>query len=225
MAARRFEHFSEEHVGAFAVTAVLAALLVWLVRRRPEAEGRVRVALAVVLLGCSAAYVVVEASRGSVALAEVVPLQLCDFALFVGAYALLRRGQRTAELLYFWAGSAALLAMVTPDLTRPFPDWYFLSYFVLHGGLLVAAATLVFGCGMTPTRGAPLRALAWTNAYGLALGAINLTFDTNYLYLCRKPSTATMLDWFGPWPVYLLVGELVAMGGFVLLYLPFRGRQ
>ena len=134
------------------------------------------------------------------------------------------RGRRTAELLYFWSGSAALLAMITPDLTRPFPDWYFLSYFVLHGGLLIAAATLVFGCGLTPTRGGPLRALAWTNAYGLFLGAINLTFDTNYLYLCRKPSTATLLDYFGPWPVYLLVAEGVALSGFLLLYLPFRGR-
>jgi uncharacterized membrane protein YwaF len=33
-----------------------------------------------------------------------------------------------------------------------------------------------------------------------------------------------LLAWFGPWPLYLLVCEIIAAAAFLLLYLPFRER-
>ena len=98
----------------------------------------------------------------------------------------------------------------------------FLSYFALHGAVVVAAILVVWGLGRSPRSGAVWRALLITNAYAALVGVVNLVFGTNFLFLCAKPEGRTLLDWFGPWPVYILVAEFVALGLFTLLALPFR---
>jgi uncharacterized membrane protein YwaF len=44
------------------------------------------------------------------------------------------------------------------------------------------------------------------------------------MYLCRKPKSASVLDLFGPWPFYILAGEVAAVVLFYLLWLPFSRR-
>jgi uncharacterized membrane protein YwaF len=41
------------------------------------------------------------------------------------------------------------------------------------------------------------------------------------MYLSAKPQNASLLDLLGPWPWYVVASEGVALGGFLLLYLPF----
>jgi uncharacterized membrane protein YwaF len=62
---------------------------------------------------------------------------------------------------------------------------------------------------------------AWVNVYSIALYGLNLLMDANYFYLVSKPGNASILDLFGPWPLYILVAEMVAMVFFALFYLPF----
>lgn len=219
MQTARFQHLGTPHLIALALTVVTAAGLSWLARRAPKAT---RIALGLLLLGMTAVYVVVESQDPHVTIWSFLPLHLCDMAIFVGAYALLTRRQAAYEVLYFWALTGTVLAMVFPEVWRAFPDWYFITYFTLHGGVVVAALTLTIGHGMRPRRHAPLRVLGWTALYAGGVGVVNAVFDTNYLYLCRKPTTPSPLDWFGPWPWYIGGAALFALACFTLLMLPFR---
>jgi uncharacterized membrane protein YwaF len=40
---------------------------------------------------------------------------------------------------------------------------------------------------------------------------VNARFGTNYMYLRAKPEAPTLLDLLGPWPWYVLGGEIVAV--------------
>ena len=60
----------------------------------------------------------------------------------------------------------------------------------------------------------------WLNIYILCLIPINLWLDANYFYMMNKPPNPSLLDFFGPWPIYIVVTEVVAMGFFALAYLP-----
>jgi hypothetical integral membrane protein (TIGR02206 family) len=220
-----FRLFGPGHLAALAAVGCAAALLGAAVRRGPAAvAATIRVGLAALLLALTALTLAGVGRERPLEIWDALPLHLCDAAILLAAFALLTRHRGAAELLWFWAGGATSLAMLTPNLASGPPDWYFFSFFAVHGSVVASAAVLVVGVGLAPRPGAPWRALLATNAYAAAVGLVDLLFDQNYLFLRAKPGAWTILDWFGPWPVYLLVCEIVAAAAFLLLYLPFRER-
>jgi hypothetical integral membrane protein (TIGR02206 family) len=81
---------------------------------------------------------------------------------------------------------------------------------------------LVFGMSLRPREGAPRRVFLLTAAYAAAVGVVNAVLGTNFLFLCHKPANPTLLDAFGPWPVYIVVAAAAGFVLFHLLGLPFR---
>jgi hypothetical integral membrane protein (TIGR02206 family) len=95
-------------------------------------------------------------------------------------------------------------------------------FFAAHGGAVAAVLMLTWGGLLKPRRGSLWRAVVGLNAYAASVGVFNAIFGTNYMYLCRKPASATLLDALGPWPWYILAGEAVALALFALMYFPYR---
>jgi hypothetical integral membrane protein (TIGR02206 family) len=128
------------------------------------------------------------------------------------------------EFAYFAGLAGAAMALITPDLWTPWPSYPALYFFVAHGGIVVAIAVLVFG-RIAPLRaGAVWRAFGMLLGYAAILGAINAICGANFMYLCRKPANASLLDLLGPWPVYLAAGAAVGLALFWALWLPVRPR-
>ena len=217
-----FVPFGPAHLGALASTAFVSVLLVRLVRARPGLAPAARWTLAGGIVALVAFELAAGVREGWLGWAAVLPLELCDAALVLAVITLVAPRRATAEVVYFWAVSGTLLAMLTPDLAWSFPRWEFVVFFGLHGLVLCAASVLVFGLGFRPRSGAPFRVWGITAAWAAFVGLVDLAFGTNYMYLRRKPLAATPLDWMGPWPVYILVGAAVALALFLLLALPFR---
>jgi hypothetical integral membrane protein (TIGR02206 family) len=182
----------------------------------------VRALLVTMLLGGTAAYLAAEAALAELSVWDLLPLHLCDFAIFVTALALLTARRGLAEVAYFWALTGTVLAMATPDVAGAFPDWRWFAYYGMHGAVVVSAVVLVVGLGLRPRPGAPWRVFGWTVAYAAVVALVDLATGANFLYLRHKPAEPTMLDWFGPWPVYLAVAGLVGLALFHVLMLPFR---
>jgi hypothetical integral membrane protein (TIGR02206 family) len=214
--------FGRAHLGALASVALLALALVALVRARPASARPVRLALAAGIVVLVAFEFSIGVREGWLGWMALLPLELCDAALVLAVVTLAAPRRATAEVVYFWAGSGTLLAMLTPELPWNFPRWEFVVFFGLHGLVLVAALVLVFGLGLRPRPGAPLRVFGITAGWAALVGLVNLALGTNYMYLRHKPIVPTLLDWMGPWPVYIGAGAAVALGLFLVLALPFR---
>jgi hypothetical integral membrane protein (TIGR02206 family) len=223
---RPFHFFGPSHVAALAVTALLSAALASLVRRDPHgARARnLERALAALLLAALAVYIPLELATGSATVWNFLPLHLCDMTIFVAIYALFTRHRLASEVLYFWAFAGATLAILTPDLATDIPGRDYFFYFGLHAGVIAAAASLTLGAGLRPRRGAPVRVWLVTNAYAAVVALIDVASGQNYMYLAAPPEQPSLLDWFGPWPVYILVCEAFALALFALLYVPVRQR-
>ena len=222
-AGMRFRLFGPDHLAALALAAAAALALCRRARRDPGEHSTrgIRAGLAAGLLLAAAAFLAHLWRRGGLSVWDVLPLHLCDFLVLLAAYALLTLRPAACEVLYFWS-AGTLLAMITPDLAVGFPHPYFLSYFALHGAVVAAAVVVTFGCGRRPRAGAPWRAFLALLGYAAAVGAVDFAFDENFLYLRRPPAERTLLDWFGPWPVYLVTVAAFALGLFVLMDRPFR---
>lgn len=140
----------------------------------------------------------------------------------MAAAALVTRQALAYEVLWYWALAGTTLAMITPDVAGSFPDPRWIAYFTLHGLVVVSALILTFGCGMRPRRGSSIRVFLLTLAYAAIVAVVNAVTGSNFLYLSRKPAEPTLLDWFGPWPVYIAVAGAVGFALFRLLEIPFR---
>ena len=163
-----------------------------------------------------------EAVLGRLSIWDFLPLHLCDLAIFVAAGALITRHPLAYEVLWYWALGGTTLAMILPNVAGGFPDWRWVAYFALHGLVVVSALTLTFGHGFFPRPGSSRRVFLLTVGYAALVGAVNRLTGSNFLYLSRKPDEPTLLDWLGPWPVYVGVAALLALVIFTLLELPFR---
>jgi hypothetical integral membrane protein (TIGR02206 family) len=210
------------HAAAIELTAAVSVGLALLVRARPSSGPAVRGGLAAFLLAGAIGYVIAEWRLGILSAWDFLPLHLCDFAIFVAAFALLTRRPGAVEVLWFWALTGTLLAALTPAVSGSFPDWRWLLYFAMHGGVIAAAVVLVLGCGIRPRAGAAWRAFGWTVVYAGMVAVVDLVTGANFVWLRAKPAQPTLLDWLGPWPVYLLAAGAIGLAGFHLLALPFR---
>src|ERR687891_173655 len=157
------ELLETEHIAAVAATVALGALAVLAARLWPERRAAALCrGLALVILVAYATDHTVAIARGDWSARRYLPLHLTDAVTIVSAVALLTARALPVEVTYFWALTASLQAVLTPDLGEGFPDPYFWTYFVTHSGAVVAACVLVFGRGLRPRPGAVWRAFAAT---------------------------------------------------------------
>ena len=217
-----FVVFGPAHLTVLALTVLIIGGLVYHARSGP---GRTRIqdrSLALFLLLVYPASLLVGWKLGMLNRDNILPLHLCDVAAICGAGALWFRHQRLTELVWFWGLAGTMNGLITPALSESFPSPRFLSFFALHSGVVIAAVYLVAGLGLRPQRGAVWRAFGWGQVYFGVAAITNYTIGSNYGFLHSKPEQASLLDFMGPWPWYILGLEALGLLLFGVLYLPFR---
>ncbi|MEZ4792953.1 MAG: TIGR02206 family membrane protein [Gelidibacter sp.] len=150
-----------------------------------------------------------------------LPLYLCSLiALLIPIFTYYRKFWMY-EILVFWIIAGTLQGVITPDIADGFPTFDYFRYWVVHLGLLIIIFYATFIFGMRPTFKSIFKSILALQLYVLMMVITNKLLDANYFYLNKKPESSSLLDYFGTWPYYILVTQLILIPYFIVIYLPF----
>jgi len=220
--ARQFTAYGPSHWGVLAVFVIGAVLLVCVGRRQSERQaqrlGRMLGAATAVIYAAILVYVLTPPTIES-----SVPLQLTDLATVVAAYALWSQKQWAYALTYYWGLVLSTQALISPALQSPdFPHYQFLAFWAIHLLVVWAAIYLTWGRGMRPNWRSFRLAIVVTLAWATVTFTFNRIAGSNYGFLNRKPSTASLLDVMGPWPWYIVIAATLVSIIWALMTWPWE---
>jgi len=218
-----FTPYAASHRVVVLLLIVGAATLVRLGRARregPAADRDARV-FAVVCLAFVLPLQVIAVTRSGFDVQRTLPLQLCDLAAFVAPYALWTRQSWAVGLTYYWGLTLTTQAVITPDLSADFPDPVFLLFWGMHLLIVWAAIYLTWGLGLAPDWRSYRTTVVVTVGWAVSVSVFNAGTDSNYGYLNAKPDAASVLDYLGDWPVYVLAEVVIVLTVWALMTWPW----
>ncbi|MFX3633108.1 MAG: TIGR02206 family membrane protein [Candidatus Pristimantibacillus sp.] len=207
-----FEIGSQAHIAALVATGVVcSAIILFRERlRRPRIHVLFRYVMAGLLVCCELSlqiWYVVSDNWGL----HSFPFQLCSLMVLLSAALLLTRNRKLNDIVFFLGILGALQALLTPNLDVSFPHFRYFNFFIAHLGIIAACVYTAAVESYRPNIRSLLRAFLWLHVLAVPAAITNYWADTNFMFLARKPSTASLLDMLAPWPWYLLQLELVVL--------------
>lgn len=219
--------FGKEHLTALGIIILLTVSLPLLVRKYSSHtwEFKIRLILGAMIWGQEIALNVYRIMYQEWYFSNSLPFHLCGFAVLLLPVMLYRKKYSLYEILYFWGLAGATQALLTPNIDVGFPHFRFLQFFISHGLIVftVVYATVVWN--YVPTLRSLFKASILTLFLLFPIGLINKITHGNYFFIAHKPETASVLDYFGPWPWYIL--PMIGMGVlmFLVVYSPVGLRK
>ncbi|MDF2670181.1 MAG: transporter permease [Paenibacillus sp.] len=222
-----FSAYSATHIAAL-VVLITGVVLLFVFReglRRERASLLGRYMLAGILVVCEVSLNVWYVAEGVYSVKDTLPLELCSISLYLSVFMLIFRNRLLFQIVYFTGIGGALQALLTPVLGYAFPHYRFIEFFIAHITIIWAVLFMVWVERFRPTFKSIGITMVFLNVMLVILVGVNYITGGNYMFLARKPDTASLLDVLGPYPWYLLSLEAVALVLFLLLYAPFAGRR
>ncbi len=161
-------------------------------------------------------------SQGGYNFRTDLPLYLCSLlGLIIPVFTYYKRNWMY-EILLFWIIAGTTQAIATPDILVGFPSFEFFRYWIVHLGLVVVILYATIVLNYKPTLKSVFKSILALQVYLIFMVIVNYVLDANYFYLNSKPESASILDYLGEWPFYIIAVQLILVPYFLLIYLPFH---
>ncbi|TJY44499.1 TIGR02206 family membrane protein [Cohnella pontilimi] len=213
-----FVPFTAAHWAGIVFAIAAAALIIGFRNLiRVEARDRkLRLSLAAILIGTELSLYTWYGVTDNWGL-HALPFQLCTITLWVSAITLITRCRKLYDIAFFLGILGATQALLTPNLDETFPNFRYFHFFIAHAAIVGAGVYMAVIDGYRPNLRSVWRAWGWLNGFALAAGIANKATGENFMFVARKPDTASLLDLLPPWPWYLLELEIIALALCMLL--------
>jgi hypothetical integral membrane protein (TIGR02206 family) len=156
---------------------------------------------------------------------HALPLELCSISLILAIILLWTRKLFIYELLLFTALLGASQAIFTPLLHFDFPHFRFVHFFYTHLMMIWVALFFTWVKGYRPTIWSVLKLLIFLNILLPIIMAINKLVTGNYMFLNHKPTTGSLLDFLGPYPIYIFSMEGLLIVLSLVIWIIFRKKN
>ncbi|MBS4189363.1 TIGR02206 family membrane protein [Bacillus sp. FJAT-49705] len=148
-----------------------------------------------------------------------LPLQLCSLSLILCLILLYTQCKIIFQIVFFIGISGAFMAILTPELFLGFPHFRYFQFFITHILIIWTCLYFLFIHQLAPTRRGMLSSFLFLNLSAVCAYIANKITNGNYMFLASKPTNGSLLDYFGPFPLYILALEVSALILFFLLFL------
>ena len=162
-------------------------------------------------------WLVLEIMGGTYSTKLHLPFHLCRTANLLIPIVLIFRSYLAYEIVFFW-GLTVIHAVITPDITQGFPHFHFIRYFLSHHLMIIAILYATFVYDIRPRKESIYISFFCLLLFLLITIPVNLMLDSSYFWICGKPPVDTILDYFGPWPWYIVVSAVLAFLHFYFFY-------
>lgn len=219
-----FMMFSTSHLLWIGIlTALILVLYASRKKVRSNASLRlgVRYGLLAVLLVSEGSLNVWYWTQGVGNIRHTLPFELCTITLLLSIVMLWTRNRTLYEFLLFAGIGGALQAFITPNLAYGFPHFRFFQFFIAHSAIILAPLYMTWIEQYRPAWKSIGKTMLFLNGLALIVGILNYSIGANYMFLTHKPDTPSILDMLGPYPLYLLAEEGIALFLFILMYTIF----
>ncbi|HTA79323.1 MAG TPA: TIGR02206 family membrane protein [Terracidiphilus sp.] len=220
-----FTLFGPTHLAILCAVPALAGALSCAHRRFPAARDFLRLGFATILLMDNAVYYGWQIWRHNLTFPDHMPFELCDASMALTVLSLFLLRPLLFDLAYYWALAGASMALLTPNLLETFPSFGAVQFFLSHGLTVAGVLYLVWSGQASPRPWSVARAMVGVNVFAALVGPFDYLYKTNYFYLRSKPANPSLLDFLGPWPIYIAGTEIVTLVLFLLLYLPVQNAR
>ncbi|MBT8234311.1 MAG: TIGR02206 family membrane protein [Saprospiraceae bacterium] len=223
----QFEAFTNSHWIPLIVIGVLGLIAIVFAKYRLSKKRQICLIFTISLIPLLGYLinVIFPLIEGNFSIKTDLPIHICRILAVTCPIVILKNNRYWMGIFYFWILAGTLNANITPDVENAFPHWSYFSYWMVHSFLIIIPIYYIIVFKMSITFKDLKNAFWMANLFLVVTYFINVLLDSNYMYSRGKPDSASILDLMGPWPIYLITGQLLALVLFSILYLPFIKRK
>ena len=155
---------------------------------------------------------------------ELLPIHLCNITLILAVIGMIFPSKELFQVIFYWS-FGALAAILFPDARVSFPNFVGISFFITHFFIIFVVLYQLIFLGYRPNLKGLVGSFVCINIFAGAVFKINEILGTNYMYINYKPAFQSPLDYFGPWPHYIIIVEIIYLVLGFISYLPFRKKH
>jgi hypothetical integral membrane protein (TIGR02206 family) len=218
-----FSFYGSQHIAIIILTISLSIGLPLLAKRYFSAQQQLWTSriMAILISSWVIVYDVILLYLGKFNYKTDLPLDICNFLGLLLPFLMWKPNRTIFPYLYFWILTGTTQAVFAPHLFNGFPNFIFFKYWVVHSGLIIYILFVTFVWEFQLNIKDLWRSFVVLQLYVLFVFIVNKFIGANYVYVIAKPPTASVLDYFGPWPLYILVCEFIALFLSFMVYLPY----
>ncbi|OCA85690.1 hypothetical protein A8F94_12505 [Bacillus sp. FJAT-27225] len=222
----RFEMFGISHLFILGIL-ITASIGIFLFREKLKGrqERKIELGVAVSLIVMETLYNVWMFKNGIWRSMDSLPAGLCSISLILAVILLFTRSKAVYDVLLYTALLGATQALATPYLFFDFPHFRFIHFFYTHMMIVLVPLYFTWVHGYRPTIWSVVKLIVFLNLILPVVILINKLVDGNYMYLSHKPETASLLDFLGPHPWYILSLEGLLVSLSLIVWLIFREKD
>ncbi|MCQ8211642.1 TIGR02206 family membrane protein [Cetobacterium somerae] len=155
---------------------------------------------------------------------QLLPLHLCNITLIFAVFGSIFRFTPFLYATFFWS-IGAVFALLTPEVRETFPHFFNISFFSTHFYIIFVAITEYKIFNLRPSLESWTGSFLGLNIIAAGVYFINSVLGTNYLYINRKPTFSSPLNYFGDWPYYIIVVEFAYITLTLFLLFLFKKKD